>query len=90
MFCVTHDAKLILSAGHSDNSLHVYSVAKNKTTQYISGHTGQLHSELAMWRNPWSNMHVGLCRQKYFSGNLLTESAVTVPQNEVLSLIISV
>ncbi len=41
LFAVSHDAKLIFSGGHWENSLHVYSVAKNKTIAYISRHTGK-------------------------------------------------
>ena len=40
MFAVSHDAKLIFSGGHWDNSLHVYSITKNKTIAYITRHTG--------------------------------------------------
>ena len=41
LFVVTPDAKLLISAGHWDNSLRVYSLAKHKTTQHIHAHTGQ-------------------------------------------------
>ena len=41
VFTVTHDAKLVISGGHWDNSLRVYSTAKGKTTQIVMGHTGE-------------------------------------------------
>lgn len=40
MFIVTHDGKLLVSGGHWDNSIRVYSIAKTKTTQHILRHTG--------------------------------------------------
>lgn len=41
LFCVTHDGKLLVSGGYWDNSVRVYSLGKNKTTQHILRHTGQ-------------------------------------------------
>jgi len=38
-FVVSHDAKLVFSGGHWDNSLRVYSIAKNKTVAHIVRHT---------------------------------------------------
>ncbi|KAH3853615.1 hypothetical protein DPMN_096145 [Dreissena polymorpha] len=38
MFVVTHDCKLMISGGHSDNSLQVYHVGKNKRLAHICRH----------------------------------------------------
>ena len=38
VFMVSHDAKLVFSGGHWDNSLRVYSIAKNKTVAHIVRH----------------------------------------------------
>ena len=40
LFVVTPDAKLLISAGHWDNSMRVYSLSKHRTTQHIRAHTG--------------------------------------------------
>lgn len=42
LFAVTHDAKLVLSGGHWDNSLCVYSVPRSKTIASIVRHNSRL------------------------------------------------
>lgn len=42
LFVVTHDAKLLISAGHWDNSMRVFHLSKNKTVSHIIKHTGKL------------------------------------------------
>ena len=41
LFTVSHDAKLVFTGGHWDNSLRVYSIAKGKTVAHIVRHTGE-------------------------------------------------
>ena len=41
LFVATPDAKLLVSAGHWDNSIRVYSLTKHKTVQTIRAHTGE-------------------------------------------------
>ena len=41
LFAVSHDAKLVFSGGHWDNSVRVYSVNKQKMVAHIVRHTGQ-------------------------------------------------
>lgn len=38
LFVVTHDAKLLISGGHWDNSLQVYNIAKGRKTGHICRH----------------------------------------------------
>ncbi|ESO94157.1 hypothetical protein LOTGIDRAFT_232423 [Lottia gigantea] len=38
LFTVSHDCKLLFSAGHWDNSLQVYHINKNKKINHITGH----------------------------------------------------
>lgn len=42
MFALSHDAKLLFSCGHWDNSLRVYSIARNKQLAHIVQHRGNL------------------------------------------------
>ncbi|KAG1669663.1 Neurobeachin-like protein 1 [Nymphon striatum] len=39
LFVVTQDAKLLISAGHWDNSIRVFHLSKNKTVSHIIKHT---------------------------------------------------
>ena len=39
LFASTHDAKLLLTGGHWDNSLRVYNVAKGKLLSHVVRHT---------------------------------------------------
>ena len=41
LFTVSHDAKLLFSVGHWDNSLQVYHLGKGKKVNHIIQHTGR-------------------------------------------------
>ena len=41
MFAVTHDFKLLISGGHWDNSLRIYSLTKYRTISQIYQHHGK-------------------------------------------------
>ena len=41
LFAVSHDAKLLFSGGHWDNSVRVYSMSKQKMVAHIVQHTGR-------------------------------------------------
>ena len=41
LFAVSHDAKLLFSGGHWDNSVRVYSMSKQKVVAHIVQHTGR-------------------------------------------------
>jgi hypothetical protein len=40
LFVVTHDSKLLISAGHWDNSLQVYHIGKGRRISHICRHIG--------------------------------------------------
>ena len=40
MFAITHDARLIITAGHWDNSLRVFATRSKQLTRIV-GHTGK-------------------------------------------------
>ena len=42
LFIVSHDAKLMFSGGHWDNSLRVYNLSKNKQVAHVVGHKGRV------------------------------------------------
>ena len=48
LFVVSHDAKLLFSGGHWDNSLQVISVSKAKKINHIVRHIGNTSSITAM------------------------------------------
>lgn len=42
LFVVSHDARLLFSGGHWDNSLQVFHLGKGKKVNHIGRHTGNL------------------------------------------------
>jgi hypothetical protein len=48
LFAVTHDAKLVLSGGHWDNSLCVYSSSRGKTIASIVRHNGLIFCDASV------------------------------------------
>ena len=49
LFAVSHDAKLVFSGGHWDNSVRVYSLGKQKMVAHIVRHTGMSTGTVAQW-----------------------------------------
>ena len=41
LFVTTPDGKLVISGGHWDNSLRVFSMSKNRTIAHLIRHTGK-------------------------------------------------
>ena len=52
LFAVSHDAKLVFSGGHWDNSLRVYNISKAKTVAVVVRHTGRCNTILFPYKPP--------------------------------------